>query len=195
LRRISWTRINVALFATALVLLAALAIQGKLAWSVDALELYASGSTTTPREVVLEREARALLQRGGDAEEIRRLLDRATTIDPHSPAVYLTGELDLREGRDDAALARFEHWLEIDPTWLPAYWRIAEIHRRRGDLAARREVLRRGLDYFTSEVDRFVPQTDDSVPVNFNDKAIAVYNGYLEAIALLREALAEPVED
>lgn len=183
------------LFAVSFALLAFLASRGALGWAVDALQQYSSGNTTTPQEVRLEGMARNRLQVGGDAAEIRDLLEQTLSIDPNSSAIFMLGELEHREGNDAAALTQFEAYLRIDASYLPAYWRIAEIHASRGNIDAQKQLLRRGLEYFERDVELYVPRHVSSAATNFNDKADAVYNYYLESLTLLREALDDLSDD
>jgi len=187
--------VNTALFAVSLALLMFLASRGVLGWAIDALPLYYHGNTTTPQEVGLEGTAHNRLQVSGDTDEIRDLLERTLAIDPNSSAIHMLGELELREGNDAGALEHFSAYLRIDPSYLPAYWRIAEIHERGGNLEARQRILRQGREQFDREVELYQPRYDDSVATNFNDKAEGVYNYYRESLALLREALEEPSAD
>ncbi len=176
-------------FAVALALLGYLAFEGKLAWAWAALDAYRNGGSVVPTETALEGQARARLQVGADADEIRPLLEDSIAIDPNGKSVFLLGELELREGNSAAALTRYRRYLEIHPTFLPAYLRVAEILAARGDAAGREAVLRQGLARFEAEVEQLTPQPDRSTGANFNDKARAVYFGYLESIARLETAL------
>ena len=189
LRRIKLLHVNLLLFAGAAAIVLLLAFTGKLVWAWNALGLYLDGQTTTPIEVQLEAEALSLLQVGGDADEIRELLQQTIAIDPHSRAVHLLGDLYLREGELERALEQYRRYLEINPSFLPTYFRLVEIYEQRGQTEQRAQVLQRGVDYFSRELELFRPHEDDDVHDVYNDKAAAVYNGYHESLRILTEKL------
>jgi len=88
-------------------------------------------------------------------------------------------------------LQQFETYLGLDPSYLPAYWRMSEIYAAGQDFAAQRRILERGLQHFEAEAELYQPRKNRSIANNFNDKAEGVYNYYRESRALLRAALDE----
>jgi tetratricopeptide (TPR) repeat protein len=191
LRRIRLYHISIAL----LLLTAALALvyREQLSWGRWALEAYLDGTTMPTWESELEVEGYELIKGGGDLEQARALFEESIAIDPNSTAVFKLGEVYRLMGDEEQALAHYRRYHALDVTYLPAYYRIAEILAARGEFDARRRLLSDGADYFREHVEQYRPRVDDSVGHVFNAKAEAVYNSYRESLAILERMLdAEP---
>jgi tetratricopeptide (TPR) repeat protein len=151
-----------------------------LRWAARELPRYLSGSVGSPLERQLTLEAREILERGGDLERARALLERAAAIDPTCDAVYWLGEVHLAAGRADAALAQLERSLALDPTRVEAYVKSAALLASSGRLDEARAVLERGRAYFEGNRERYWPQVDGRVEEPYGRKALDVYRHYTE---------------
>lgn len=186
-RRFRLWHLSVGLLVCSGALLGYLASRSGIDWAWTALELHAEGQTTTPIEHRLERQALALLQRGGDPAEARDMLLRALAIDPYSKAVHTLGDVYLRQGDTGAARRQYEHYLTLDPSHLPTYLRLIEVYEALGLPAERARLVESGIEYFSANVEAYAPRPDDDVYSVYNDKAYGVYNAYRESLLLLRQ--------
>ncbi len=137
------------------------------------------------------REARKLIRDGKQLERARELLEASIAIDPTSEAVYWLGECHLAAGRREPALHQFYRYIEIDPAELDSYLRAAEILAARDDRGPAREVLERGLGYFSRHRESYRPRLDPDVAMKYNEKAIDVYRHYGYAVARLEAEIAD----
>jgi len=184
--RVTLGRVNLVLYG-AIALLGALYGQ-ELRWAARALPGYLTGSIAAPRERALELEGRSLVD-GNEWEQERaeRLLEQSLAIDPRGEARYWLGELERRRGHPDEALAHYRAYLAIDPGYLEAYLMMSAIEERRGRRPEALAALGRGLDYFSHEVERYVPELEGGSS-QAKRKAVETYTRYrLGARLLARE--------
>jgi len=189
LRSIRLLHVNLVLYAALVV--AGFSYRSDLRWALKALPSYLDGSIASPVETVFYVRARRMLEeRHVDLAPAERLLRASLAIDPNTEAGYWLAELYARVGREREALERFEAYLEIDPTRVETYLRIADLLERKNQDDRAREVLRKGIDYFESRVDRYVPRPDDRVDDDYNRKAVLTHESYARSARLLRDRLA-----
>lgn len=191
MRRIRLWHASVLLILIAAGLVGYLGVTSRLGWAWNALQAYGEGQTTGTLEHTLERQAISILQRGGSVTDARELLERSLAIDPNSSAVHTLGDVYLKEGNVQAARAQYEHYLTLDPAFLPSYFRLLAIYEELELTEERTLLLESGIDYFASNLEAYAPQSDSDVPSAFNDKAYGVYNAYRESLHLLRQRLEE----
>jgi tetratricopeptide (TPR) repeat protein len=162
----------------------------ELRWAADALPDYLQDSIGAPVERALYRAAAERVSDDRDLEEARLRLERSIAIDPYSEAVYWLGECDLRLGRVDDALEHFRRYVEIDPTELDAWRRIARIHERRGRTDDAVATLERARDVFERAAAEAEPHPDPTVEDRFNEKAVEVHS----ELVLARRWIASELE-
>lgn len=163
---------------------------GELRWSAGEIGNYLEGGIGSPPEHSAAHRAKRLIERDEALEEARRLLEQSLDIDPRGEAVLGMARYLYTTHGADRARAAFEEVLELDPSCLEAYLKISAIHERRGETAAARAALERGLRVFEREAERYVARTDPDVDVRFNLKARGVQASYEGAVATLRRELA-----
>ena len=186
MRRIRLLHVNLVLFVAVLVL--ALVYRAELKWAWVALPGYLGGETSVLVEVTLELDGQERLK-VGDLEGARERFEQSIAIEPHSTAVFGLGEVYRRQGNLNDALLQYVRYQRIDPTFLPVYFRIAEIYETQGKTVELRRILGQGADYFREHVEAYVPRIDDTVEEPFNFKAEALYDRYRESLRLLEAEL------
>jgi tetratricopeptide (TPR) repeat protein len=162
----------------------------ELRWAAGELPALLSGEIGSAPERQLYVRGWQHLE-AGELEQAGELLERAVAIDPTCEGAYWLGEYYLRAGREQDALRQLEGFIEIDPTIVGAHLRVAGIHESRGDLGRARAALVRGIDYFGSEQQLFVPHTDPEAGEQPNLKSERVYARYSRALELLERELAK----
>lgn len=162
----------------------------ELAWASRALPKYLGGGFPYLRESELLNEAQRVLANEHDLDRGEDLLDRSLAIDPNSVGVFFLGEIHFVRGRLDRAMEQYRRYNRIDPSWLPAYLRMAEVHALEGRSEERRAILQRGIEHYSRVVEDYRPRFDETVLPAYNAKAARVHERYREALETLRRELA-----
>ncbi len=77
----------------------------------------------------------AALAEAGKLEAAREAFERAQTLFPKHPRVYVNlGNLALEEGRVEEAIALYEEALKLDPELADAHHNLAAAYKKKGDL-------------------------------------------------------------
>jgi cytochrome c-type biogenesis protein CcmH/NrfG len=75
---------------------------------------------------------RALMAQG-KLEEAEKAFTKSASLDPKMPEpLGFLGEIQLRRGDSDLALATLERAVEVDPEYFEAYYHLAQVYRRMG---------------------------------------------------------------
>ena len=186
-RRTSIHRCNAALLVVIAVLTAV--YFDELRWAAVELPNLLAGSVGSAPERQLYVRGWQHLE-AGELEQARDLLERSVAIDPTCEGAYWLGEYYLRAGREEDALRQLSRYIEIDPTIVGAHLRVARIHDARGDRERARAVLRKGIEYFGSEQELFIPRTDPEAEELYNLKSERTYARYSRALELLERELS-----
>ena len=192
-RIISLWRLNLLLY----LILAGLSLWcwDDLRWAATTLPGYLDGPMQPPRERQLYKEAQQIMQEEQQIEPARQLLEESIAIDPYGEGRYWLGRYYFALRQDAEAWIQFEQYLQIDPTMLDAYLKLAAIHSGRGEPAKARQVLQRGLQFFEKQLREFQPQHNPDVSAPFNDKAILIYQEYASAAQTLRDLITRLEQD
>ena len=141
-----------------------LVYRDELSWARRALPAEFRGEGYPPHvQWALYDRAESSWASGGEAQSAIELLERSLAIEPNAPPMVLLGEIHFADGKIDRALELFQQAVDLDPAFLLSWLRIAEVYKEQGLPEKRLEILRQGLEYFTTEVERFRPQVDRSV--------------------------------
>lgn len=192
MRRIRLLHVNLVLYGILLVVV--VLFRGELAWAVRALpaEILRSAPPTHP-QWELYHDAKYALETEGQARRAAQLLERAIEIEPLIDFQHLLGTAYLWERDFERALATFRRCHEMDPSYLPAYQRMAEILAAEGRDEERERLLQKGIEHFARGVERFAPRPDETVDERYNQKAHAVRERYREGERTLRRLVAETI--
>jgi len=185
---ISLLRVNLVVWALVAVL--ATVYWGELRWAAEVLPDYLEGRIGAPDERKLYFRASKWIRDGENLERAREYLEEAIAIDPTCEGALWMGEYLLVTGRDAEALDQFTRYIEIDPTIDRAYLGAAEILSAQGRMEEAREILERGVAYFSGERERYRPVLDPDVEIKYNLKAIRVYEKYEQSAIRLEEEIA-----
>lgn len=187
MRRIRLPHINMALYLTLVALV--FTYRAELVWSASALPALAGGKFPKLIEHTLRSQAKRGVDRTGNPAGARELLKRSLAIDPYSKAAIELAQAYAREGDHQRALEELRRYLEVDPAYLLAYLRAAEIYRSEGRERERRQLLEQGSEIFRSSGPRYRPRTDETVAERYNQKAVSVYEYHRGALRALQSAL------
>jgi tetratricopeptide (TPR) repeat protein len=162
-----------------------------LRWAGEALPGYFEGSIASPRERQLYVEARHIILEQENLEPARALLEESIAIDPYGEGRYWLGRYFFELRQDEEAQRQFEQYLEIDPTMLDTYLKLAAIHAGRQEPALAQEVLNRGIAHFEQRLDLYQPQDNPAVDQVYNSASWEVYRQSQRALRTLRDLLLE----
>jgi tetratricopeptide (TPR) repeat protein len=114
---------------------------------VDELAALEQGLAQTPKHAGLLRELAWAAQRNGDHDRAiaaaRELKSAATDQAQRTRATILEGDLERKQGRIDAALARYRQAYAMDPSNQNLLVRIANLAESHGDMLRALEALRK----------------------------------------------------
>ena len=192
LQRTSIWYVNTVLYL--LIAFLSLVFWQQLRWAAEHLPMYYRSGIASPVERSLYNRARKRLQTPGDLPVARDLLERSISIDPYGEAVYGLGEYFFKSRQHDEALQQFRTYLEIDPTMVAAYLKMSAVFERRNQLPEAQQILERGLDYFSRNVERYRPHHADDVATQYNQKASNIFLHYKSAAGALRREI-ERIEE
>jgi len=162
-----------------------------LRWAGEVLPGYFEGSIASPRERQLYVEARHIILEEENLEPARALLEESIAIDPYGEGRYWLGRYFFELRQDDEAQRQFEQYLEIDPTMLDIYLKLAAIHAGRHEPALALEVLNRGIAHFEQQLDLYQPPDDPAVDQVYNSESREGYKHSQRALRTLRDLLLE----
>jgi len=160
-----------------------------LRWAAGELPGYLEGSIGSPQERKLYVQARRIILEEENIEPAEALLQRSIAIDPYGEGRYWLGRYYFELRRDEEALEQFEAYLEIDPTMLDAYLKIAAVHAGRGRAEAARRTLERGLAFFEGQLGDYEPHLDASVDADYNTEATRAHARFEKAVRTLEELM------
>jgi tetratricopeptide (TPR) repeat protein len=160
----------------------------ELAWARKALYGYlVSGNIPSSQDRQLMNEAVKLKQQGEDINSIQPLLERAVQIEPYSEARILLGYCFLSKGDYDNAMACFEKYRSINPSYAGIYKDIIDIFEKQNNHKAIEQILTEGIQDFQRRVELYKPYYDANVLEPFNQKAFAVYKNAQDGLVFLQE--------
>jgi tetratricopeptide (TPR) repeat protein len=161
----------------------------ELRWAASGLPSYMMGGVPSLPEIELLDQAGMGMDAGADARWVRVRLMQSFQVDPNSRVHMALGEQYRREGKLELALEHLTRFLELDPTDLFSYVRIAEIHQAAGRERERRQIIEQGIAYFQSHLEEQWPRLDETVEQKFNERSVSVYRGYQKSLRALRTRL------
>jgi tetratricopeptide (TPR) repeat protein len=184
LQSISLFRLN--LFIYLLVAGLAVLFWDDLRWAGEVLPGYLEGAIASPRERQLYVEARGIILGGEELAPARALLDESIAIDPYGEGRYWLGRYFFELRQDDEAQSQFEQYLEIDPTMLDAYLKLAAIHAGRHEPAQAQAVLTRGLHHFERQFEEVRPLYDPAAGDSYDSESWEAYRRCEGAVRTLK---------
>jgi len=187
--KLSWRRtrlfhINVALYL--LILLVMILFGRELRWAFNEFPGYWNGTIGSPVERKLYREAKSIIQGNHNMTNAQELLEQSIAIDPHTDAVFWLGEYFLQTHQEDQALEQFNRFLEVDPTEVDAYSKVASILEKKKRYEEARQALQKGILYFESQLTKYRPRINPEVRATYNHKALRVFSQYERAAQRLK---------
>jgi tetratricopeptide (TPR) repeat protein len=192
LRRISVLHANAALYL--LIACISLVFWQELRWAAEHLPKYLHNSIGPLAERSSYGSGAELLAERRNLSVAREYLESSIAIDPYSEAVYALGEYFFETRQDEKALQQFRSYLDIDPGLLTAYLKMSAVFERQGRLPEARRIVERGLEYFSTNVEKYRPHYADEVDARYNQKAARIFARYGTAVGTLRREV-ERIED
>jgi len=160
-----------------------------LRWAMKEIPRYCQNRISSPIERKLYRQAKSILKESDIVDPAKALLDRSLAIDPNTEALFLLGEYYNKKGDIANALSHYNRYLEIDPTVVKTYLRIADILEKQNKSREAEKILEQGVNYFNKYAAQFKPHLNSQVSQRYNEAAQDVYNDYNDAHDTLKSLL------
>jgi tetratricopeptide (TPR) repeat protein len=193
LRRINIHHINIILYV--IIIWLVVQYQDPLRWAMREIPRYSQDKIVSPIERKLYKQAESIIRTSKQIDPARELLERSLAIDPNTEARFLLGEYYDKKGKKAKALQHYKGYLEIDPTVLETYLRMAHILKKQNKPEEARQILEQGFDYFNKYSRQFKARENMHVDRRYNEDATNTYIYYLQAYNYLKvrlDAYAHP---